>query len=171
MRKLIVMALVGALLGPLGVAQADHDTNTKNPPRVRVIHDGEVVQRSFSHSFCWSYTTDEYGVIQCGDGFADYPKAALIEGSPRVTLRIPYSAEPKRLRITAYRKVKEKNGWEQTVGEGEHLEFSLKPHREKGHITAWDAVFSLDESGRHYYLDVYARLQQGDPAYALHLRT
>ena len=171
MRKLIMVALIGALLGPVAPARADHDSQTRNPPRVRLIHDGEVAQRAFSWSYCWSYSTDDYGVVQCGDGFPEYPDADLIDGSPRVTLRIPYSAEPKRLRIAAYRKIKEKDGWEQTVGEGERLEYSLKPHREKGHIEAWDAVFKLDEADRHYYLDVYTRLQQGDPAYALHVRT
>jgi hypothetical protein len=100
-----------------------------------------------------------------------YPKAAVVDGPDRVVIRIPYSAEPSRLNVTAYRKVKKEHGWHQTVGRGEKLAYDLKPQREKGHIVAWDAVLQLEEEDRHFYLDVFARLRQGGVSYALHART
>jgi hypothetical protein len=171
MRKMIIGALVGALLATAAVALADHDLNRKRPPRLRLMHHGDVLQRVSAWSYCWSYTTERWGVGECTDGSPRYPEAAVIEGSPRVVLRIPYSEEPSRLSITAYRKIREEHGYEQTVGEGEKIGYRLKPHRERGHVSAWDAIFRLDQPNRDYYLNVYARLHQGDPAYALHART
>lgn len=171
MRKLMSMALVGALLATTGAALADHDLNRKRPPKVQLVYRNKIVQRVASWSYCWSYTDGEWGVGQCADGLPAYPKAAVIEGPSRVVLRIPYSAEPKRLNIHAYRKIRRNHGYEQTVGRSERIEFDLKPHRERGHVTAWDAIFRLDEADRHYYLNVDVRLRQGDPSYALHART
>ena len=171
MRKLMIAGVLGALLIPIGTARADHDLNRRNPPRVRLMHQGEVVQRASAWSYCWSYSTDEWGVGQCADGFPSYPAAAAIEGPDRVVLRIPYSAKPKRLGIIAYRKIRREGGWDEPIGRGERLEHTLKPHRVQGHVSAWDAIFRLDNDGRHYYLDVNTRLYQGDPSYALHAPT
>ena len=171
MRKLMIAGILGALLIPIGTARADHDLNRKSPPKLRAIYKGEVVQRVSPWSYCWSWSTEEYSVAECSDGFQSYPEPAAIESPDRVILRIPYSAEPRRLRVTAYRKVKTEHGWDRPVGEGERLEYELKAHRVKGHVSAWDAVLTLDENDRHYYLDVYARLHQGDPSYAMHLQT
>lgn len=171
MRKMLIVGVLGALLVPIGAARADHDLNRKNPPKVRLMHQGEIVQSASSWSYCWSYSTDEWGVGQCSDGMPSYPRAAVIEGPDRVTLRIPYSAEPERLGIIAYRKIKREYGWDEPVGRGERLQYTLKPHRVKGHVSAWDAIFTLEEDDRHYYLDVNARLYQGDPSYVLHART
>jgi hypothetical protein len=45
MRKMIIGALVGALLATAAVALADHDLNRKRPPRLRLMHHGDVLQR------------------------------------------------------------------------------------------------------------------------------
>jgi hypothetical protein len=171
MRRLIVAGLVATLIGGAGSALADHDLNRKNPPKLHLIYEREVVQRVGSWSYCWSYTDGRWGVGTCADGMPAYPDAAEVEAGDRVAIRIPYSAKPRRLSIFAYRKIKEENGWERTVGPRERITYRLKAQRDRGHITAWDAIFRLDEADRHFYLDVDARLAQGGAAYALHART
>ena len=173
MRKLMGVVLAAVLLASaISAAAATDGLNRKQPPRLRLLHKGEIVQRSHPWSYCWSYSTsDGGGTGMCADGFPRYPRAARVNAPARLVLRIPYQAEPQRVDLTAHRLIVRHEGWDESVGRGEDIAYRLKPHRERGHITAWDVIFRVTEPLRHYYLDVDARLRQGDAAYALHLRT
>ena len=172
MRKLIAIVVSATLLLGVQAAAAGSDVNRKRPPEISLRHQGEVVQRARPFTFCWSYANDDNtGTGMCADGFPRYPRAALVEASDRLVLRIHYPAKPEAWFLRAYRAIIRHEHYDEPVGEAQRIPFKMRPYRVDGKVRAWNLIFRVEEPNRHYYLDTGGDLQQGDAFYALHIRT
>jgi len=157
-RPLIAALLVSALT--FGYAHA----TAEKPPKT-YLRDGERrLQRGKLGSYCWF--SGEQGV--CVDALPSWPKASRVEADEKLRMRLRKKQKPMKLSLTTYTKVK-KNGIPK--GSGRHLDRKLKRVKRGGKTIGWKAVFTLPKPGRHYYISVFARWDEGDATYFFHART
>lgn len=171
MRKWLLVAIVGALALSANLAGATQGPNRRNPPRVALVHKREVVQRARPWTYCWGYTTGKWGISECADGMPRFPKAVVVDAPTKLTIRIPYPVKPRDWEIGAYRQIERHEGWDETIGPAEELDYKMRPYRVQGDIKGWNATFTVTEDLRHFYLETGGDLRQGDVIYSLHART
>ena len=142
----------------------------RRPPAAVLRLHGQTVQRGNLITYCWSYQEPDsnYGVAVCADGTYNWPDAAEVGAPARVSMRFRKAQRPRRLSLSAYSEI---NRYGAPRGQRERLAYRLRPVRSKGEIVAWDAVFRLRESGRHYYIEAFSVWREGDAFYNFHVTT
>ncbi|MGI8775587.1 MAG: hypothetical protein ACR2KQ_11395 [Actinomycetota bacterium] len=173
MRRSIILSLILAMFAALSVPSTAADTgpNRRQPPKLRVIYKGEIVQRATPYTYCWTYSEGDGGVGMCADGFPRYPRGVAVEAPARIVIRIPYPAKPSDWFVEAHRTIVRHENWDEPVGPAQDIAFKLKPRWVDGKVRAWKVIFHLEEPQRHYYLNTGGFLAQGDALYALHVKT
>lgn len=134
------------------------------PPKTYLRDGDRRLQRGKLGSYCW--VSGDQGV--CVDSLPSWPKAARVEADDKLRMRFRKKQKPTKLLLTTYKKVK-KNGIPK--GQGRHLDRRLKRVRNAGETIGWKAIFTLERSGRHYYISAFARWDEGDASYFFHART
>ena len=144
----LVAALFGVALAAQSPAFAQEDRAT---PKTALTKGKQELQRGLNvgeHS--WNYPTDD-GL--CANEAAVYryrfPKADGVAAGSELRVRIAKRHRPNSFRLAAYRGV---DGDDLPTGKARVLPTSLEPVLRGGEMVAWDAVFSADRRGRHYYL-------------------
>ena len=142
----------------------------KRPPRAVLRAHGETVQRGRLGSYCWSYQEpdSDYGVGVCADSIWSFPEAAELRVPARTAIRFKKVQRPRRLGIAAWRDLN-RHGYPK--GDSERIAYRLRPVRSRGEVVAWDAIFSLREADRHYYIDAFPRWREGSASYTFHVKT
>ena len=159
-----ILTTIGLLASPTA-ALADE----RRPPRGVLRDDGSAAQTGTIWSYCWSYSPGgDTGWTGCADGWYSWPNAARVDAGERLALRWRTTDRPRRIALATYEDVR---GDDRPKGTREHLDYRLKAVRSRGEVVAWEALFELDEAGRHYYIDAYVVWNQGDVSYTFHART
>jgi hypothetical protein len=98
----------------------------------------------------WSYRSS---ATECVDVSATYvyrfPEVDGVAAGSKLRARAHKSRRPDSFTVTAYHKL-DANGL--PSGEGQRLRSTLRPVVQDGRKVAWDAIFFVNGSGRHYYL-------------------
>jgi hypothetical protein len=174
--RIIVLLMAGLLLFVSGSSFAGEDT--KEPPKTHLNAHGERLQAGYLRASCWSYPSEdepEVVITNCRDNVARWPRVDKLRAGQKIKIRIEYPDRPDGTIIKAYRR----SGEEQ--GNGRVLAHRLIPVvNSENEIKAWKLVFTVDASGRHYYLDAGAywdwtaadgHTYRDDAIWSFHVRT
>ncbi len=170
-RSLFPMCLL--LLLPTVTAAHDH-----RPPRTVLRHAGESVQKGQLLQYCWVTQVDDGNALsECEDRVWDFPNRDRVDPQDRLVIRIFKTTEPTSFSIEAW----PERGDEITgpTGGSESLPFVLEPRVVDGEVVAWNVIFTVVETDRHYFIraggtwpDEQGAPESNQDAYWLfHLRT
>src|SRR3712207_4486896 len=98
-RRIVSIALVGAVFGVMGVGQA----RLTEPPGAHLRHDGDRIQRALEMARCWA---GESGGMGCSESRPfDWPAADQVQAGDRLRLRVDWRRKPQKVFIDDYREV------------------------------------------------------------------
>lgn len=148
---LTVLALVAALVGVALAAQSPAFAHDHAMPKTALMKGKQELQRGFNvgeHS--WNRPAGD-GLCVNETAFYSYrfPRASEVAPGRPLRVRISNAHRPDTFRLAAYRSV---DGDNLPTGKARVLPRSLEPVFRNGEKVAWDAVFSAEQPGRHYYL-------------------
>ena len=142
----IVLGLFGVLIAS-GPVQA-HDHRIPGTVLKKGARELQAGTRVFESS--WNAPAVRGGcVTQSAIYRTRFPEADTVGAGGKLRVRVAKAQRPDSFEVAAYRALDE-NG--EPAGEGQTLSRTLERVVRGGKTVAWDAVFSVKEAGRDYYL-------------------
>jgi len=161
MRRLGIAILVVMFVLPAGASAGD----PSGPPTARMIVDARG-QNGRLWSYCWNSGS---GAV-CADGVPSYAHRLRVPAGSPGTIRFPDPTPLTSASLYGYRRIRNADGYDETVDEGERLPTRIRRVLRDGERVGWRVLFHLPDDEGHLYLDLDARWTQGDAAYTFHLK-
>lgn len=152
-RRLAGLILAATVLGLFGVmlAQARAEAHDHRVPRT-VLKKGAGELQAGIRVFESSWNAPAVGggcVTQSAVYRTRFPGADTVVAGGKLRVRVLKAQRPDSFEIVAWRGLDEDG---EPAGEAQRLGRTLERVVRGGKTVAWDAVFSVDEAGREYYL-------------------
>jgi hypothetical protein len=199
-----LLALAGALTAALVVLSLAATTTLAssplklggNPPKFALLKGETVIQKGLKSSTCWDYWKEieeseakagakAEGAWQgwCADYFYDFPRrAVLVHAGSTLHIRLYKPQRPDGVQLAAY------PGFDEgsvpgpagnPIGKRQRLHTTLRPVQRDDETVAWDVFFRVNQSERHYYLDIWVvwervpgtHISHGDRSWTFHVKT
>lgn len=148
---LIALALVAALFGVALTAQSQAIAHDHAVPKTTLIKGKQDLQRGLKvGESSWNYPAGDGLCVNETVAYSyRFPEADKVASGSKLRVRILNANRPDSFRLTAYRSIDADNI---PTGTAQVLPRTLEPVFREGRRVAWDAVFSAEQPGRHYYL-------------------
>lgn len=142
---LYLAGMVALCTGSWAIA-SDHE-----PPVTRLRKGGTAIQKGYLLQSCWIYPSDDGQYIQaCGDSKWDFPAVDRTKINRILKIRVRKAQAPTDFFIRAWRRLDDTGT---PKGKSQRIDFELAPVLSSDEDpVAWDAVFALDEPGRHFFI-------------------
>lgn len=143
----MMMAASAVALIALDVALA-HD---HQPPRTVLRHEGRSIQDGYLLQYCWVTSVEnDVALTECTDNTWAFPRRHLVDPGDRIVIRIRKPSKPQDFVVNAW--PKRGNEVAGPGGEAVSLPVVMSPRTVDEEIVAWNAVFTVDEDDRHYFI-------------------